>query len=130
MLMPTFRADFDVRSSIALPEGTEDAALASSVPGIGITLLNAPADRDGHTPCLIAKVVGPAGSLNDAADTLREHLARELDALAFVTKAKFQIDQCTKVIEWEAFQKSGRCWSCKSSIRAAHQLQISFLNYS
>ena len=103
--MPTFRADFDVRSSLALPEGTGAAALASSVPGIVISLLNAPADQHGHTLYLIAKVVGPADSLNDAADTLREHLARELDALAFVTKTKFRIDQCTKVIEWEAFQK-------------------------
>lgn len=104
--MSNFRSDYEVRSSLVLPEGTDTAQLASSVEGIQITLHNAPTRKDGHVPCLIAKVVGPAASLDAVADIHREHLARELDTLAFVTKATFQIEQCTKVIEWEPFQKS------------------------
>ena len=106
--MPTYRADFDLRGGISLPENSGPQSLARSVAEVRIQIFNAPAGPDGHTPHLIAQVIGPAETIGEAADVLREHLARELDAVAYVTRFPLWNEECTRVMEWEAGQRQRR----------------------
>lgn len=102
--MPTFRADYIVTGDLVLPNGTEEIR---SSPSDSLTIIfkNAPPDSEGHITSLIATVIGPAESIKEADEELRHTLAQHLDLLAFSTHSRFQIADCTRVIEWEAGKK-------------------------
>src|SRR4051812_3388584 len=94
-----FRADFDVTADLVLDKGR--APLAVQGDDCTITFSNAPVDKDGFAPSLLAAVVAEAASFDTAGDELRAMLARHLDILAFATHSRFKIYQVRRVIEWE-----------------------------
>ncbi|MEJ0017595.1 MAG: hypothetical protein WDN25_13715 [Acetobacteraceae bacterium] len=103
--MPTFRADFDVRGTLVLRDGSPTLNLRNDDPPFEIILRNAKPDTGGHVPGLDIRVIGPCDSIDDVPTSFREVLAKQLDILTFVTHSSFVIDQCRRVIEWEPFQK-------------------------
>jgi hypothetical protein len=105
--MPRFRADFIVKCSVALPATVPAIALLDN-PTIEITLRNAELDEHGHVPEMVAQIVGDCASIDSVADEFREILIAQLDALTFATHSTYFVDQCTRVLDWEPFQKRRR----------------------
>lgn len=104
--MPQYRADFEVKASIVLPLDSSPLQLDSYDGQHKITLRNAKPDEQGHIPSLEVVVVGKCDSIDVADTMLRDILAAHLDVLAFVTRSKFEIRQCLRVLDWEPFQKN------------------------
>jgi hypothetical protein len=104
--MTKYRADYDVKCSIVLPPGTDSFLLRGTDPAFEMIFRNAGLDQSGHVPALIVEVVADSDSIDHVADTFRTLLADQLDILSFSTRSMFQIDQCRRVVEWEAFQKT------------------------
>jgi hypothetical protein len=102
--MSRIRADFDVSGAFVLPENSEPVVLRPSL-DIEIILRNAAADPTGHVPGLLASVI-TTGTLETAPDIFRELLVKQLDALSFVTRSAFAVEQCRRVMEWEPYQKT------------------------
>jgi hypothetical protein len=104
--MPQFRADFDVKSTLVLPRGSEPLVLAGDSPKFRITIRNATEDSSGHVPALDVQVVSSSESIETAPSAFRSLLAEQLDILSFATNCAFLIEQCSRVIEWEPHQKT------------------------
>src|SRR5262245_10419653 len=104
--MQRYRADFDVKASIVLRDETPSLSRRCYDGQSEIILRNAKRDEEEHVPHLVAMVVGPAETLETAATAHRETLADHLDLLGYVTHNKFRILQCSRVLEWEPFQKT------------------------
>lgn len=104
--MPTFRAEFDVKSALVLPEDATPQSLRALDGQSEIVLRNGRRDENGHVALLDVLVIGVASDVDEAADELRVLLVDQLDLLTFVTHARFEILQCRRVIDWEPFQKS------------------------
>ena len=101
--MPKFRADYNVKSTLVL-HGSNQELILSNDPLIIIK--NDSADTTtGHVHGLDVQVVGDCESIDQAPNALRNLLAQKLDVLAFTTQSAFQIEQCYRVIEWEAHKK-------------------------
>ena len=64
--MTDFRADYIVRSGLALPENVERSALVDTAPNVTIILKNAPPNAEGHAPHLVAEVIGPCDYIGEA----------------------------------------------------------------
>ena len=103
--MPTFRAEFDVHGDVVLSKDTADFAYEAAS-GHSIKLTNAAPDVEGHLPGLISTVIGPAESLDDALNELRNVLAAQLDLLSFSTHSRFKIIGARRVMEWEPGKKT------------------------
>jgi hypothetical protein len=104
--MPTYRADFDVKSSIVLEEDDAPVCLVSKDGQFRIELRNVKPDENGFVPHLQATVIGPSSDIRSAATELRGALASHLDVLAYVVQANMQIEQCWRVVDWEPFQRT------------------------
>lgn len=101
--MPDFRCEFDVKGDLVLPPDINELEFRS-VAGFTITIRNGEADEEGHVGALVAIVVGPAESIDSAADELRYFLAEQLDVLTFATHSRFQIVAPRRLVEWQPNQ--------------------------
>jgi hypothetical protein len=106
--MPKFRADYEVKSALVLPEGAEPLIIRNSASGCELTIRNAKPDAAGHAPGLIVNVVADCDLIERAPKVFRDVLAQEFDILTFITNAEFSVEQCLRVLEWEPFQKKRR----------------------
>ena len=106
--MTKYRADFEVMAASVLGGGIPSITLNTHEPPFEVTFRNAPLDDKGHSPHLIASVIGDCKSLRDAPDAFRQILAYCLDVMAFSTHTSFRINQCVLVMEWEQYQKDRR----------------------
>lgn len=99
--MPRYRADFDVESTVVLGEGQGPFTLDGDSPSFEMTLGNAKPDERGHVPRLSVTVVADSASIDDVATSFRTLLADQLDLLTFATHARFKVERCRRVLEWE-----------------------------
>lgn len=106
--MPTFRADFDVKSSLVLPIDAPPFVINTLSPICEITLSNGESDAHGHASGLVAKVVAQADNLDQVETLFRSLLAHQLDILSFSTHSLFKIERCMRTMEWNPYQKSRR----------------------
>lgn len=104
--MPTFRAEFDVKSALVLPRDAPPQSLRALDGQSEIVLRNGPLDENGHVALLDVLVIGESSDVNEASYDLRSLLVDQLDLLTYVTHARFEVRQCRRVVEWEPFQKS------------------------
>lgn len=102
--MPKFRAEFDVKADVVLPEGVGELQLTTG-PDSSIVFRNGPADRHGHASGLLAIVIAQSESIESATNDLRSHLAEQLDILAFATHSRFSIVEPKRLVEWDAGMK-------------------------
>jgi hypothetical protein len=107
--MPMFRCDFYVEADIVLPQETPEMLVCRSGE-LAVTLKNGPPDGHGHVTSLMAIVVGPAATIEEARDELRNRLAEQLDLLTFSTHSGFKITGPKRLMDWEAGQKERRIW--------------------
>ena len=98
--MVVCRTEHRLSGDLVFPVGEREGVLLDSG-NFRITIRNADADEEGHIPGFYATVVGPAEDIRAAVNKHREMLASTLDALALVTRSRFQILTTTRAIEWE-----------------------------
>jgi hypothetical protein len=103
--VPQFRADYNVKSSIVLPKGSEPLILMVQEPTAQIIIQDAEPDTEGHVPELDIRVISNSDSIESVPNAFRKILAEQLDILTFVTHETFSIKQCYRVMEWEPNQK-------------------------
>jgi hypothetical protein len=104
--LPKFRADFDVKTTVVLPDGSAPLVLRGNDPVFEIIIRNAKPDSSGYVPSLDVQVITTSESIDMVPDAFRSLLAQQLDILTFVMHSTFLIKQCRRVMEWEPYQKS------------------------
>lgn len=104
--MPTYRADYEVKSSLVNPPQGAPFVIKGQEPPFEIELRNAKFDKNNHIPGLIAVVVAQAENLDQVVTSFRTLLAHQLDILSFSTHSTFEIVQCMRAMEWEPYKKT------------------------
>ena len=93
----TFRCDFEVCGALTCADKPHAVKLPS---GVTVELRNAPLDENENIPGLIAVAIGPAPSLEEAAEAMTESVCQVLDAVAFSTQSPFKLVQPLRAIDW------------------------------
>lgn len=100
-----FRSEFEVEADLVLATGTENFQMVDHE-GFSSTLRNAATGPSGGVPGLLAVVVGPGTSIDDAVDAARLALAAHLDLLTFATHSRYRITSQIRVMEWTPGQRT------------------------
>lgn len=98
--MQIVRCDYKVAGDLVLPPDLESHEFRFSN-NFSITLKNGNLNDEGLAIDLIASVIGPVTSVDEAESELREVIAESLDLLSFATHSRFKILEPTRLMDWE-----------------------------